>query len=138
MLDLPPDEQIAAETSVDDVEVSANEDVNIASCEVRLVGWLVTRSASPNDRPTSLEASQCRKSNTIFSYFVGLGDQVYMGRLCIPFNPPQRGNSLKYFTERASKLFTEKQHDCRFKYNCKNALWMHKRCARCVSALTDR
>ena len=99
MLALPPDEQIAAETSIDDVEVSANEDVNIASCEVRLVGWLVTRSASPNDRPTSLEASQCRKSNTIFSYFVGLGDQVYMGRLCIPFNPPQRGNSLKYFTE---------------------------------------
>ena len=77
MLALPPDEQIAAETSVDDVEVSANEDVNIASCEVRLVGWLVTRSASPNDRPTSLEASQCRKSNTIFSYFVRLGDQVY-------------------------------------------------------------
>ena len=77
MLALPPDEQIAAETSIDDVEVSANEDVNIASCEVRLVGWLVTRSASPNDRPTSLEASQCRKSNTIFSYFVRLGDQVY-------------------------------------------------------------
>ena len=107
MLDLPPDEQIAAETSIDDVEVSANEDVNIASFEVRLVGWLVTRSASPNDRPTSLEASQCRKSNTIFSYFVGLGDQVY-GSFVHTFQSASKRELFEVFYEEGVKTAQRK------------------------------
>ena len=40
----------AADADADDDDVPANEDVNIGGCEVRLIGWLITRGgASTND-----------------------------------------------------------------------------------------
>ena len=61
-------EYTAAVADADDADTDANEDVNIGGCEVRLIGWVITRGASTNDRRPPGRCCCCRKSNKIFTY----------------------------------------------------------------------